>query len=37
MPYEVCDEITYSFLNFSDATVKVWEWVSNVTRTLKYM
>ena len=27
--YKVCDEITYSFLNFN--TVEVWEWISNST------
>ena len=27
--YKVWDEITYPFPNFNDATVEVWEWISN--------
>ena len=29
MHYKVWDEITDPFPNFNNATVKVWEWVSN--------
>ena len=28
MPSKVWDEITYTFWNFNDCTVEVWEWVS---------
>ena len=28
--YNVWDEIIYPFSNFSDATVEVWEWISNI-------
>ena len=34
MPGKVWDEITYSFLNFNGATVKVGEWISNFTNTI---
>ena len=30
MPNEVWDETTYPFPNFNDATVEVWEWISNL-------
>ena len=29
MTSKVCNEITYSFLNFNVATVRAWEWKSN--------
>ena len=28
MPSKVWDEVTYTFSNFHDCTVEVWEWVS---------
>ena len=27
--YKLCDEITYSFSNFKNTAVEVWEWMSN--------
>ena len=29
MPSNMWGEFTYPFLNFNDATVEVWEWISN--------
>ena len=29
MPSKAWDEITYPFSNFNDATIEVWEWISN--------
>ena len=29
---EVWEEITYPFLNFTDCTVKVWEWINDITQ-----